>query len=147
MPMALLYPHGTWNIPTSSHHRGAYNSSNAAQCTVPDCAIIVDPRCVECEVVPQRRPPHNANGDVVGWMWGLPSGFVENGPMENMESSWVFPLKTMIFHTYFKLPSCHKFSHNYWTIYESHDSTVMDAYHIYRYIYSLVMRNSLQTLQ
>ncbi|CAK8996522.1 unnamed protein product [Durusdinium trenchii] len=33
----------------------AYNSSNAAQCTVPDCAIIVDPRCVECEVVPQQR--------------------------------------------------------------------------------------------
>ena len=35
--------------------KGAYNSSNAAQCTVPDCTIIVDPRCVECEVSPQRR--------------------------------------------------------------------------------------------
>ncbi|CAE7464572.1 wif1, partial [Symbiodinium pilosum] len=26
-----------------------YNSSNAAQCTVPECSVIVDPRCVECE--------------------------------------------------------------------------------------------------
>lgn len=41
--------------------RGAYNSSNAAQCTVPDCAIIVDPRCVECEVVPQQRLDRRTN--------------------------------------------------------------------------------------
>ena len=33
----------------------SYNSSNAAQCTVPDCAIIVDPRCTECEVTPTQR--------------------------------------------------------------------------------------------
>ncbi|CAJ1355481.1 unnamed protein product [Effrenium voratum] len=32
-----------------------YNSSNAAQCTVPECSIIVDPRCVECDPPPMQR--------------------------------------------------------------------------------------------
>ena len=32
-----------------------YNSSNAAQCTVPECSVVIDPRCLECEPPPNGR--------------------------------------------------------------------------------------------